>query len=74
MEKARLDELAKQEELFRSRKSNFKPVMGVYSGASVKSIGDKKAYGYINFGNGLGNQDLTKEEYDAYAEKYQKKP
>jgi hypothetical protein len=73
-EEARLDELAKQEELFKAKRSAFKPVMGVYSGASVKSIGDKKSYGYINFGNGIGNQDLTKEEYDAYAEKYLKKP
>ena len=32
-----------------------------------------KLYGYINFGNGIGNQDVTKEEYDAYQEKFGKK-
>lgn len=71
-EENRLAELARQEELFKKRTANFTPVMGIYT-STVNKIGEKQAFGYINFGNGLGNQDLTKEEYDEYAKKYKKK-
>ena len=70
-ERKRLEELAKQEELFRARASKFPPVMGIYS-TTTSVINGKKAFGYINFGNGLGNQDLTKEEFDEYKERYKK--
>jgi hypothetical protein len=70
-EAKRLEDLAKQEQLFADRKSKFPPVMGVYSNTST-IINGKKAYGYINFGNGLGNQDLTKEEYDEYNLRFKK--
>lgn len=68
-EKKRLEQLAKQEELFKSKQAKFKPVMGIYS-TTTTVINGKKAFGYINFGNGLGNQDITKEEYESYKEKY----
>ena len=71
-EENRVLELARQEELFKKRTANFTPVMGIYT-STVNKIGEKQAFGYINFGNGLGNQDLTKEEYDEYAKKYKKK-
>jgi hypothetical protein len=70
-ERKRLEELAKQEDLFRERSSKFPPVMGIYT-TTTSVINGKKAYGYINFGNGLGNQDLTKEEFDGYKERYKK--
>jgi hypothetical protein len=70
-EAKRLEDLAKQEELFRNRQSKFAPVMGVYSNTST-IINGKKAYGYINFGNGVGNQDLTKEEYEEYNLRFKK--
>ncbi len=70
-ENKRLEQLAAQEELYKKRQSNFKPVMGIYT-TTTSVIAGKKAYGYINFGNGLGNQDLTKEEFDAYKEKFKK--
>ena len=69
----RKDALAKQEELYKSKQANFKPVMGIYT-TSTTIINGKQAYGYINFGNGIGNQDLTKEEYDDYQERFTKKP
>ncbi len=72
-EKKRLEALAKQEELYKNRKANFKPVMGVYT-TTTTIINGKQAYGYINFGNGLGNQDITKEEYEQYQEQFNKKP
>jgi len=68
-EKKRQEQLSKQEELFKNKQSKFKPVMGIYTNTNTVIRG-KKAHGYINFGNGLGNQDLTKEEYDTYKEKY----
>ena len=71
-EENRVLELARQEELFKKRTANFTPVMGIYT-STINKIGEKQAFGYINFGNGLGNQDLTKEEYDEYAKKYKKK-
>ncbi len=70
-EAKRLEDLAKQEELFRDRQSKFAPVMGVYSNTST-IINGKKAYGYINFGNGVGNQDLTREEYEEYTGRFKK--
>jgi hypothetical protein len=69
----RKEALANQEELFKKRQANFKPVMGIYS-TTTTIINGKQAYGYINFGNGIGNQDLTKEEYDEYQERFGKKP
>ena len=69
----RKDALAKQEELYKNKQANFKPVMGIYT-TSTTIINGKQAYGYINFGNGIGNQDLTKEEYDDYQERFTKKP
>jgi hypothetical protein len=69
--KKRLEELAKQEELFREKASKFAPIMGTYTSTN-NFINGKKVFGYINFGNGVGNQDLTKEEYDDYAAKYKK--
>jgi len=69
----RKEALAKQEELYKNKQANFKPVMGIYS-TTTTIINGKQAYGYINFGNGLGNQDLTKEEYDEYQERFGKKP
>ena len=45
--------------------------MGTYTSTN-NFINGKKVFGYINFGNGVGNQDLTKEEYDDYAAKYKK--
>jgi hypothetical protein len=69
----RRDALAKQEELYKNKQANFKPVMGIYT-TSTTIINGKQAYGYINFGNGIGNQDLTKEEYDEYQERFTKKP
>jgi len=64
--------LAKQEELYKNKQASFKPVMGIYT-TSTTIINGKQAYGYINFGNGIGNQDLTKEEYDDYQERFTKK-
>ncbi|MFN7847610.1 MAG: hypothetical protein ACK5P4_10375 [Bacteroidota bacterium] len=69
----RKEALAKQEELFKKRQVNFKPVMGIYS-TTTTIINGKQAYGYINFGNGIGNQDVTKEEYDDYMQRFGKKP
>jgi len=69
----RKEALAKQEELYKNRQANFKPVMGIYT-TTTTVINGKQAYGYINFGNGIGNQDLTKEEYDEYQERFNKKP
>ena len=68
----RKDALAKQEELYKNKQASFKPVMGIYT-TSTTIINGKQAYGYINFGNGIGNQDLTKEEYDDYQERFTKK-
>jgi len=69
----RKEALAKQEELYKNKQASFKPVMGTYT-TTTTVINGKQAYGYINFGNGIGNQDLTKEEYDEYQERYKKKP
>jgi len=71
-ESKRLEQLKAQEDLFKSRQSKFQPVMGIYS-TTTSVIDGKKAFGYINFGNGIGNQDLTKEEFDAYKLKFEKK-
>jgi hypothetical protein len=72
-EEKRKEALAKQEELYKKRQASFKPVMGIYT-TTTTVINGKQAYGYINFGNGIGNQDLTKEEYDKYQEQFSKKP
>ncbi len=72
-EEKRKEALAKQEELYKKRQASFKPVMGTYT-TTTTIINGKQAFGYINFGNGLGNQDLTKEEYDEYQERFTKKP
>jgi hypothetical protein len=69
----RKEALAKQEELYKNKQATFKPVMGIYT-TTTTVINGKQAYGYINFGNGIGNQDLTKEEYDDYQERFVKKP
>jgi len=71
-EKKRQEQLAYQEELYKIRQAKFTPVMGIYS-TTTSVIAGKKAHGYINFGNGVGNQDLTKEEYETYQLKFKKK-
>ncbi len=72
-EEKRKEALSKQEEMYKNRQANFKPVMGVYT-TSTTIINGKQAYGYINFGNGVGNQDITKEEYEEYQSRFAKKP
>ncbi|MCS6982483.1 MAG: hypothetical protein NZM65_09865, partial [Flavobacteriales bacterium] len=64
------EEAAAEAERLRKLRESEKTASNTYIILRKYTTGTSKYYGYINFGNGTGNHNLTEEEYHEYYKKY----